>query len=121
MLAQPAQVLAMALQCLSVSVRHIKVGVLSKGMNGLIWFLTRGLLSTSFTLCFKKIQVSTKITVHLNFLANSGLGKFRHGISIVERAINLARERWTLSERDKLDRHWSTKLAISQSSHARQL
>ena len=31
-----------------------------------------------------------------DFVPNSGLRKFRHGISIVERAINLARERWTL-------------------------
>ena len=30
-----------------------------------------------------------------NFVLNSGLRKFRHGISIVERAINLARERRT--------------------------
>jgi len=31
-----------------------------------------------------------------NFFINYGLRKFRHGISIVDRAINLARERWTL-------------------------
>ena len=31
-----------------------------------------------------------------NFVLKSGLRKFRHGISIVERVINLARERWTL-------------------------
>ena len=31
------------------------------------------------------------------FFLNSGLGKFRHGISIVERAINLARKSWTLT------------------------
>ena len=39
------------------------VGVLSKGMDGIIWFLAWGLLSTSPTLCFKEIQVSTKIRV----------------------------------------------------------
>ena len=27
---------------------------------------------------------------------NSGLRKLRHGISIIERAINVARERWML-------------------------
>ena len=61
--------------CLSVTSR-----VLSKGMNGLIWFLARGLLSTSPTLCFKEIQVSTKIRVGLlpsgTFLVNSGLRNF---------------------------------------------
>jgi len=61
--------------CLSVTSR-----VLSKGMNGLIWFLARALLSTSPTLCFKEIQVSTKIRVGLlpsgTFLVNSGLRNF---------------------------------------------
>jgi len=33
-----------------------------------------------------------------NFILNSGLGKIRYGIWIVERAINLARERWMLKE-----------------------
>jgi len=46
---------------------------------------------------FKEIQISTKIRVIPSgpFL-NSGLRKFRHGISIVERAINLAGEKWTI-------------------------
>ena len=47
--------------CLSVSVCLSQVGVLSKGMNGLIWCLACGLLSTSLTLCFKEIRVSPKI------------------------------------------------------------
>ena len=55
-----ARVLAMALcLCLSVS----RVGVLAKGMNGLICFLAWRLLSTSPTLSFKEILVSTKIRV----------------------------------------------------------
>jgi len=33
---------------------------------------------------------------YLQIARNSGLRKFRHGISIVERALNLARERWTI-------------------------
>jgi len=33
----------------------------------------------------------------LELFLNSRLRKFRHGISIVERVINLARERWTLT------------------------
>ena len=49
--------------CGPVSVCLSQVGVLSKGMNGLIWVLARRLLSTSPTLCFKEIQVSTKIRV----------------------------------------------------------
>ena len=39
------------------------VGILSKGVKGLIWFWARRLLSTTPTLCFKEIQVSTKIRV----------------------------------------------------------
>ena len=37
-----------------------------------------------------------KDTFLLNFFLNSRLRKFRHGISIVELAINSARERWML-------------------------
>jgi len=56
-----------------------------------------------------------------NFFLNSRLRKFCDGISIVERAINLARERWTgRSERDKLDCRWSTKL-INNTSELRRL
>jgi len=55
-----------------------------------------------------------------NFFLNSGLKKYRHGISIIELVINLAREGGR-SERDKLDRCQSTKLIISRSSDARPL
>jgi len=41
---------------------------------------------------------SIKATSIWNIVPNSGLRKFRHGISIVERAINLAWERWTLRD-----------------------
>jgi len=41
--------------CLSVS-----VGVLTKEMNGLIWFSAWRIFSTSPTLCFKEIKVSAK-------------------------------------------------------------
>jgi len=58
-------------------------------------FFARRLLSTSPTLCFKEIQASAKIW---EFFVNSGLGKFRHSTSIVERAIKLGRERWTPRE-----------------------
>jgi len=44
----------------SMSVSLSQVGVLLKRMNGIIWFLACGLLSTSPTLCFKEVQVSTK-------------------------------------------------------------
>jgi len=53
-----AWVLAMAM-CLSVYVRlSVTSRVLLKWMNGLIWFLAWGFLSTSPTLCFEEIQVS---------------------------------------------------------------
>ena len=90
-----ARVLAMAL-CLSVCLSQ--VGVLLKWLDGSSWFLAWRLPSTSPILCFKEIQVCTKIRVLPSgtFFVNSGLRKFRQGISIVERAIPLARERWTL-------------------------
>jgi len=46
--------------------------------------------------CFKEIQVSTKIRVLLSGTSSQipDFGNFRHDISIVERAVNLARERW---------------------------
>ena len=72
-------------------------------MYGLIRFFARRLLSTSPTLWFKEIQISTKIKVFHSgtFSQAPDFRKFRHCISIVERAINLARERWTLTA-------WST-------------
>jgi len=87
-----ARVLAMAL-CLSVC-----PSLQLKWLDGSSWFLAWRLLSTSPTLCFKEIQICAKIRVLLSgtFFVNSGLIKFRHGISIFDRAINLARERWTL-------------------------
>ena len=48
---------------MSVSVCLSQVGVLSKGVAGLICFLARRFLSTSPTLWFNEIQVSTKIRV----------------------------------------------------------
>jgi len=58
-----AGILAMTLcPCLSVCLSHV-VGVLSKRMDGIIWFLAWELLSTSPTLCFKEIQASTKISL----------------------------------------------------------
>jgi len=69
-----ARVLAVALRlsvclslclCLSVSICLSQVGVLSKGMNGLISLLAWSIdaFSTSPTLRFKEIQVSTQIRV----------------------------------------------------------
>jgi len=57
-----ARVLAMAL-CPCLSVCLSQVSVLSKGMKGLICFLACRLLSTSPTLPFKEIWISTKIRV----------------------------------------------------------
>jgi len=57
-----APVLAIAL-CLCLSVCLPQVGILSKWMDGSSWFWHIWLLSTYPTLCCKKVQVSTKITV----------------------------------------------------------
>ena len=78
-----------------VSVCLSQFGVLSKWMNGQVWFLAWRLLSTSPRLCSEEIP-QNQGTSPWNFFLNSGLRKFRHSISIVERAINLAGERWTL-------------------------
>ena len=47
--------------CLSVCLSQ--VGVLSKRMGGIIWFLAWGVISTCPTQHAKEIQVSAKITV----------------------------------------------------------
>jgi len=65
-----ARVLAVALRpsvCLS------QLGVLSKGMNGLICFLAWWLLSASPTLCCKEFQISAKRRV----LSSGSLSKLR--------------------------------------------
>ena len=86
-----ARVIAVDL-CLSVRVCLSQVGVLSKGMNGLICFLARGLLSTSPVLWFKEICVSTKIRVLTirNFVPKSGLRKFCFSRSVVETCYRLS-------------------------------
>ena len=95
--------------CLSVCLSQVVV--LSEGMNGLIWFLA-WMLSTSPTLVKGNSAIyKNKGTSLWNFFLKL---RIRHGISIIERAINLARERWTLRARDKLDRRWSTKSNTSE-------
>ena len=57
------------------------------------WFLAWELPSTYPTLCYKEIQVSSKYGLFpLELCSNSGLRKFRHGISIVEACYQLS---WT--------------------------
>ena len=114
-----ARVLAMTL-CLSVCVCLSQVNVLSKGMNDLICFLARGLLSTSPTLCFQEIQVSTKVRIGLVPSGTPDLENFAtaYGSSNV---LSISLEKDGRSERDKLDRRRSTKLIIPSSSDARPL
>jgi len=49
--------------CLSVSVRLLQVGVLSKRLNESSWFLARELHLTYPAPCYKEIWVSPKIRV----------------------------------------------------------
>ena len=100
-----AVVLAMAFYpCLSVC--QSQVGVLSKGTNVLIWFWHGGFFRPVLLCVLRKFSyLQNKGTSLWNFFLNSG--EFRHGISIVERAINLAWEGGR-SERDKLDLRRST-------------
>jgi len=108
-----ARVLVVAL-CLSVclSVCLSQVGVRSKGMGGsAFWHGTA--FDQSYTV-LRKFRLFTKIRVLLlDFFLNSALIKCRHGTSFVECAINLARERWRRSEREKLYRRLSTELIIN--------
>ena len=68
----------------SVCLCLLQVGILSKGMDGMIWFLARGLISTSRKLCRKEIHVSTKIKVlPSKTFPNFGFRNFHHRISIV--------------------------------------
>jgi len=102
-------VLAMALRpCLCPSVTS-RCSVETGGQNSLVFGV--GLLLICPTLCFKESQVSTKIRVLSSgtFFLNSGLRNFRHGISIVERAVSLS-EKGCRSKHDQLDRRRSTKL-----------
>jgi len=59
--------------------------------------------------------VKTKDAFLWNFVTNSGLEKFRFGISIVEKCCRLGGQGGR-SERDKLDRRRSTMLTIPPSS-----
>jgi len=63
--------------CPFVRICLSQVGVLSKRVDESSWFLAWRLLSTSPTLRYKEIQVST-------FVPKSGLIKFRRSKSIVE-------------------------------------
>jgi len=81
------RVLAMALcpcLCLCPSITS-RCSVETNGQNNLVFGMGAS---------FDQSYTGTSLW---NFFLNSGLRKFRHGISIVERAINLARERWTLT------------------------
>jgi len=82
-----ARVLAMTL-CLCLS----QVGVLSKRLEGSRCFGVEASFDLSY-IVYKEIRVATKIRVGLlpsgTFLLNSGLEKFRHGISIAEMCYQL--------------------------------
>ena len=111
--------------CLSVrlSVRHKSVFY----RNG--WTNRTGFWHVSFLPsvlhCVKGNSVISKNkgTPLWNFVLNSGLRKFRHGISIVETCYvyQLIAEKGGRSERDKLGRRQSTKSILPPSSDARPL
>ena len=109
-----ARVLAMAL--VHVYVYLPQVGVLPKGINGLIWFLARRILSTSPTLCYKETQVSTKIDFPLELFPK--LRTWKISLRHIDRrnVLSILAEEGERSERDKLDRRWPTKLTTPPSS-----
>ena len=78
--------------------------------------------------CYEEIRVATKIMVlPWNFAMTSivktcySLYVYYVTVHIASDKVKIARERWWCSERDKLDRRQSTKLAIPPSSDAQQL
>jgi len=81
-----------------VSLRPSQVGVLSKRMNESSCFLAWELHSTYPTQCFKEIHVPWKIRVLPSgiLLQTVDLENFATAYRSSKRAINLARERWTL-------------------------
>ena len=90
-----ARVLAIVLVCLSVCVHLSQVGVLSKGMNGLIWFWHGGFFDQSYTVLskfgyFENIGTLPQ-TLDLENFATVGRSS--------KCVVNLARERWTLRAR----------------------
>ena len=103
-------VLAMAL-CLSV--RPSQVGVLLKRLNESSWFWHVSFLPPILHCVKRKFgYLKNNGTSLWNFVLNSGLRKFRHGISI---------EKGGRSERDKLGHRRSTKSIILLSPDARPL
>ena len=88
-----ARIVAMAL-CLCLS----QVSVLSKWMDGSSWFLASRLLSTYPTLCYKEIQVYTKIRVFPTGTLSQtpDLENFASVYRLWKRVIDLAQEMWTL-------------------------
>jgi len=107
--------------CLSVCLSQ--VGVLSKRLNESSWFLARELHLTYPTLCYKKIQVPSKIRVLPSgtLLQTLDLENFATAYrSSKQRVINLARQGGR-PERDKLVRRRSAKLTVPSSSDARPL
>ena len=85
--------------CLSVRVRVrlSQVGILSKRMNELGWFLAWELHSTYPTLCYKEIHVPSKIGLRVLpsgiLLQTLDLENFATAYRSSKRVINLARER----------------------------
>ena len=84
-------VLAMA-PCLCVS----QVCVLLKRLNKSGCYLVWELPSTYPILCYKEIQVPSKIRVLVTFLQTLDLENFATAHRSSKRVINLARERWLL-------------------------
>jgi len=68
-------------QSVCVCVCLSQVGVLLKWLDGSSWFFGMEASFDQSTLCFKEIQVSTKMRVLFSgiFFLNSGLRKFRRG------------------------------------------
>jgi len=70
-------------------------------MNGLIWFWHESFFRPVIHYVLRKLRcVQIRVLPPLKLFPKLRTLKisFRRGISIVERAINLARERWTLRE-----------------------
>ena len=90
-----------------------QVGVLPKGLDGLTWFLTRRLHSSSPTLRYKEILLSIK-SRHFRLEVSTKLRTQKISPRHIDRrkVLSIQLDKCGRSVRDKLDRRRSTKLTV---------
>ena len=117
--AMSARILVMVL-CPSVCLCLSQVGVLSKRLDeSSCFFCTKAFFDLSYRVLKRNSDIYKNNGTSLrDFVPNSGLRKFCHGISIVEACYRLISRKDGRPERDRRDRRLSTELTIPPSSDA---